>query len=190
MRRPAKWPFRPTTPCRSSAAASALKESRRRAPPAPPALDSDDEAVVSGTLRSPWKWEELIVESAVVGGRTRLDGKARWRRRLDGLKADYEYRIQQLAREEPESPRMGRYARDLRNLSHLRQFALPIVDRLAEWPERATWGEWLDRFGAMARRMRAATAPAGAQDTGGSAADGGDRSRLPWKRRATSSTIG
>ena len=49
----------------------------------------DDEAVVAGTLRSPWKWEELIVESAVVGGRTREDGKARWRRRLDGLAADF-----------------------------------------------------------------------------------------------------
>ena len=39
-------------------------------------IDSDEEAVISGTLRSPWKWEELIVESAVVGGRTRRDGKA------------------------------------------------------------------------------------------------------------------
>src|SRR5204863_5735630 len=39
--------------------------------------DSDEEAVVAGTLRSPWKWEELIVESAVVGGRTRADGHAR-----------------------------------------------------------------------------------------------------------------
>src|SRR5205823_12443378 len=47
--------------------------------------DSDDEAVVAGTLRSPWRWEELIVESAVVGGRSRTEGKARWRRRLDGL---------------------------------------------------------------------------------------------------------
>ena len=63
--------------------------------PAPP-LDSDDEAIVAGTLRSPWKWEELIVESAVVGGRTRHEGKARWRRRLDGLAADYDYRIDEL----------------------------------------------------------------------------------------------
>src|SRR5439155_24394493 len=39
--------------------------------------DSDDEAVVAGTLRSPWKWEELVVESAVVGGRTRADCGAR-----------------------------------------------------------------------------------------------------------------
>ena len=45
--------------------------------------DSDDEAVIAGTLRSPWKWEELVVESAVVGGRTRADGGQRWRRRFE-----------------------------------------------------------------------------------------------------------
>ena len=113
-------------------------------------VDSDDEAVVAGTLRSPWKWEELIVESAVVGGRSREDGKARWRRRLDGLAADYRYRIEELERDEPESPRIARFVRDLRNLMHLRQFALPIIDELAAWPERATWGQWLDRFSALA----------------------------------------
>jgi CRISPR/Cas system-associated exonuclease Cas4 (RecB family) len=114
--------------------------------------DSEDEAVVAGTLRAPWKWEELIVESAVVGGRSRADGRARWRRRLDGLAADYRYRIQELARDEPESPRLARYERDLRNLAHLRQFALPIVDALAEWPEQVTWGGWLDRLSALASR--------------------------------------
>ena len=113
-------------------------------------VDSDEEAVVAGTLRSPWKWEELIVESAVVGGRTRQDGKARWRRRLDGLAADYRYRIEALEREEAESPRIARFHRDLRNLSHLRQFALPIIDRLAAWPERAHWGHWLDHFSSLA----------------------------------------
>ena len=117
--------------------------------PSPP-IDSDDEAVVAGTLRSPWKWEELIVESAVVGGRSRQDGKARWRRRLDGLAADYQYRIGELERDEPESPRIARFVRDLRNLSHFRQFALPIIEGLAAWPERATWGQWLDRFSALA----------------------------------------
>jgi hypothetical protein len=114
--------------------------------------DSDDEAVVAGTLRAPWKWEELIVESAVVGGRSLVDGKARWRRRLDGLAADYRFRIEELRRDEPESARIRRYQRDLRNLDHLREFALPIVDQLADWPERATWGEWLDRFAALALR--------------------------------------
>ena len=56
-----------------------------------PVSDSDDEAIVAGMLRAPWKWEELVVESAVVGGRTRADGGQRWRRRLDGLAADYRF---------------------------------------------------------------------------------------------------
>jgi hypothetical protein len=114
--------------------------------------DSDDEAVVAGTLRSPWKWEELIVESAVVGGRSRADGKGRWRRRLNGLAADFRYRIAELKREEPESARIARFERDLRNLAHLREFALPIVDLLADWPDEAMWGEWIERFSALAER--------------------------------------
>jgi ATP-dependent helicase/nuclease subunit B len=118
--------------------------------PLPP--DSDDDAVIAGTLRSPWKWEELIVESAVVGGRSRDDGRARWRRRLDGLAADYQIRIDELARDEPESARIARYQRDLRNLRHLRAFALPIVDTLAAWPDSATWGVWLDHFAELAGR--------------------------------------
>jgi ATP-dependent helicase/nuclease subunit B len=117
-----------------------------------PAVDSDEEAIVAGTLRSPWKWEELIVESAVVGGRSREDGGARWRRRLDGLASDYRYRIAELERDEPESARIARFKRDLRNLSHLREFALPLIDTLAEWPERAVWGEWLARFSTLANR--------------------------------------
>jgi len=115
-------------------------------------IDSDDDAVVAGTLRSPWRWEELIVESAVVGGRTREDGKARWRRRLNGLAADFRYRLEELQKEEPESARIGRLKRDLRNLEHLRRFALPIVDTLAEWPDRSPWGDWLERFSSLARR--------------------------------------
>jgi len=109
--------------------------------------DTDEMAVVAGTLRSPWKWEELIVESAVVGG-----GRERWRRRLDGLANDFRLQMAELAKEEPESARIARLQRDLRNLDHLRQFALPIIDDLAAWPESATWGEWLDRFATLATR--------------------------------------
>lgn len=120
--------------------------------PPPPLVDSDEEAIVAGTLRSPWKWEELIVESSVVGGRTREDGKLRWRRRLDGLAEDYRLRIAELGREEPESARIRRFERDLANLTHLRWFALPIIDALAGWPEQATWGEWISHFSALARQ--------------------------------------
>jgi hypothetical protein len=115
--------------------------------------DSDAEAVVSGTLRAPWKWEALVVESAVIGGRSRAEGRERWRRRLDGLSADYRYRLDALRAEEPESPRIARFERELRNLGHLRDFALPIVALLAEWPEQAMWGEWIDRFSVLAVRV-------------------------------------
>lgn len=105
----------------------------------------EDAAVVEGTLRAPWKWETLIVESAVIGG-----DPARWHRRLDGLAEEYRLKIRAESKEEPESPRVQRLERDLRNLAHLRGFALPIVDVLASWPPSATWGEWLDRFAALA----------------------------------------
>ena len=117
---------------------------------APPPLDSDDDAIVVGTLRAPWKWEELIVESAVIGGVDRADGKRRWRRRLDGLAEDYRLRVEALVRDESESARISRYTRDLRNLKHLRDFALPLIDTLADWPDDANWGEWLDHFSALA----------------------------------------
>ena len=56
-----------------------------------------------------------------------------------------------MRREEPESPRIRRIERDLRNLAHLSAFALPVIDRLAEWPERAHWGDWIERFSELAR---------------------------------------
>lgn len=106
---------------------------------------SDDEAVVEGALRAPWKWERLIVESAVIGG-----DAERWHRRLDGLAEEFRVRIQEEGREDPESPRVRRLERDLRNLAHLKRFALPLVDALAAWPAQATWGDWLDRFAGLA----------------------------------------
>ena len=107
--------------------------------------DTDDDAVIAGALRAPWKWETLIVESAVIGG-----DPQRWHRRLDGLARGYRIKIDEERREDPDSPRAARLERDLRNLGHLRAFALPIIDRLASWPPSATWGGWLDRFAALA----------------------------------------
>lgn len=116
-------------------------------PAADPVSDGagDEVAVVEGSLRAPWKWETLIVESAVIGGDPR-----RWHRRLDGLAREYRLKIQEESKEDPESPRAKRLERDLRNLGHLRAFALPVIDRLASWPAAGTWGEWLDRFTELA----------------------------------------
>ena len=109
---------------------------------------SEDAAVVAGTLRAPWKWERLIVESAVIGGDPR-----RWHRRLAGMAEQYQGLINEELREEPDSPRLLRLSRDAGNLKHLREFALPIIDALAAWPLSATWSEWLDRFEALAPRV-------------------------------------
>ena len=106
------------------------------------------EAVVAGSLRAPWKWETLIVESAVSGG-----DPARWHRRLDGLAREYRLMMQEELSEDPESARALRLERELTNLGHLRGFALPIIDRLASWPSSGTWAEWLDRFSDLAPRI-------------------------------------
>jgi ATP-dependent helicase/nuclease subunit B len=110
--------------------------------------DSSDVAIVDGSLRAPWKWETLIVESAVIGG-----DPQRWHRRLDGLDQQYHIQIQAEMKEDPESARVERIERDRRNLLHLRAFALPVIDELATWPAQTTWGEWLDRFSALAPRV-------------------------------------
>jgi ATP-dependent helicase/nuclease subunit B len=108
------------------------------------ALD-DDEPAIAGTLRAPWKWEKFIVESAVIGG-----DPARWHRRLAGFAAELRVQRDAERRDDPDSPRIAGIERDLRNLGHLRAFALPVIDRLASWPSQATWGAWLDRFVALA----------------------------------------
>ena len=116
--------------------------------PQPMEQATEDDAVVDGSLRAPWKWETLIVESAVIGGDPR-----RWHRRLDGLDNEYALKIQRETKDDPGSPRVARLERDRANLRHLRRFALPIIDEIAAWPAAATWGAWLDRFEALAPRV-------------------------------------
>jgi CRISPR/Cas system-associated exonuclease Cas4 (RecB family) len=99
--------------------------------------DADDHPIVEGTLRAPWRWEQLLVESAVIGG------KDRWTRRLAGLESEYHARLARVREEEPDSPRASAIERDLRNLEHLRRFAIPVVERLTALPAHGTWGEWI-----------------------------------------------
>jgi ATP-dependent helicase/nuclease subunit B len=114
----------------------------------PSAIHSNgDQAVVAGALRAPWKWESLLVESAVIGG------SDRWARRLDGLAAEYELKIRELTAEQPDSPRIPRLERERQNLSHLRAFALPLIEEMSAWPHGAGWGDWISCLEELAPRV-------------------------------------
>lgn len=106
--------------------------------------DVDDRPVVAGALRAPWRWDRLLVESAVIGGRDR------WIRRLAGLEREFRLRLDECAADDPRSPRARGIERDLDNLRHLRAFAVPVIERLDSFPREALWGEWLDRLEALA----------------------------------------
>ncbi len=110
-------------------------------------IDDGRCAILAGTLRAPWKWEALLVESAVIGG------SDRWTRRLNGLAEEYRLRIAELREDDPDSPRIPHFERELQNLEHLRAFVLPLVDAMSEWPDEATWGDWLKRLEGFAPRI-------------------------------------
>lgn len=85
--------------------------------------------------QAPWRWERLLVDSAVIGG------KHRWEKRLNGLKNELELRLSNLGDEEESRARS--IERQIQDLQHLSAFALPLIERLASLPERATWADWL-----------------------------------------------
>jgi RecB family exonuclease len=95
-------------------------------------------------LPSPRRWERLLVDAAVIGGRDR------WERRLAGLAAQLEQGLDD--DEDPDSPASQRLRRDRGDLDALRAYALPLIDELAALPARASWGEWTDALGALAAR--------------------------------------
>lgn len=92
-------------------------------------------AVVDGALRAPSRWERLIVDSAVIGG------KDRWIRRLKGLANEFRLRMDEVAPED--EARVGSIRRQIQDLDALQEYALPLIQRLAELPAQANWGEWL-----------------------------------------------
>jgi ATP-dependent helicase/nuclease subunit B len=99
--------------------------------------DSDDSPQIGGTLRAPWNWEKLLVDAAVIGG------KDRWERRLNGLDAEFHLKLREVVGKEPESPKAVAIQREIRELSHLKKFALPLIEVLSGFPREAHWGEWL-----------------------------------------------
>jgi CRISPR/Cas system-associated exonuclease Cas4 (RecB family) len=114
------------------------------APTGRASADREAAPVVEGALRAPRRWEALLVDAAVIGGRER------WARRLAGLQRERELELGEV--DDPDSPLAERLRRDLRDLSSLRDYALPLIDELAALPGRASWGEWLERLSALATR--------------------------------------
>src|SRR6185295_15846573 len=108
----------------------------------------EDQPEIAGTLRTPRRWEWMLVEASVIGG-----DPERWRRRLRGFAAELRIRLAESRRADPESSSTQALERDLARLAHLGGFALPLIREMASWPDRAAWGDWLARFEQLAPRV-------------------------------------
>jgi ATP-dependent helicase/nuclease subunit B len=104
-------------------------------------LAADPVPVVEGALRAPWRWERLLVDASVIGNRER------WERRLGGLGAELDLRRSEL---EDDDVRAAILDRQILDLKHLGDVAMPQIAALAALPSRATWGEWLGHLRALA----------------------------------------
>jgi RecB family exonuclease len=115
----------------------------------------EDAAIVEGDLRAPARWERLLIDSAVIGG------KGRWARRLAGLSNELRLRIDEAAPEE--EALVASLKKQLRDLHSLQQYALPLIERLAKLPPHGSWGEWLAHLRELA--VNALLNPAGVMTT-------------------------
>lgn len=94
---------------------------------------AEERSVPESNRPMPWRWEQHLVDASVIGGRDR------WERRLRGLEAEWA-----LDKETN--------AERLEQLRNLREFALPLIDALANLPRAASWGDWLPALRDLAAR--------------------------------------
>jgi ATP-dependent helicase/nuclease subunit B len=104
----------------------------------------DGAPVREGQLRAPRRWEQLLVDAAVIGGRER------WERRLQGLAHDLRIKLQEIAGDD--ETRAAGIARMIEDLSAFTTYTLPLIDALHRLPRQARWGQWLDELAALASR--------------------------------------
>jgi RecB family exonuclease len=114
-------------------------EPEPRSEPLPP--PDVDAPVVAGSLHAPWRWEKLLLDAAVIGGRDR------WEKRLSGLRGSLERKLEEVKDDEA---KLQHLRRELEDLSALREFALPLLGALSALPQAATWGEWIDPLTSLA----------------------------------------
>ena len=103
-----------------------------------------DPEAPSPEVRAPRRWEHLLNDAAVIGGRDR------WARRLDGHRASLELELAALERDA--HPSAERVRRQLGDLTALRAWALPLVDALDALPRVAPWRDWLEALSSLAAR--------------------------------------
>ena len=96
--------------------------------------------------RVPRRWEKLLVDASVVGGRDR------WERRLDVLAAELERKRAALVDAADGGSRVDAITRALDDLAGLRAYALPLLAELGALPTEATWAKWLTALNALAAR--------------------------------------
>ena len=131
----------------AGSASASLSEAERA--PESPSPTPESESVFAGTLRAPWRWEALIVDAAVIG-----QDATRWKRRLEGKHAELERQIGEAKRADGGDEAAVAGLRQVQQqLAYLKAFAVPVIEEMAGWPSTATWGEWLDRFEALAPRV-------------------------------------
>ena len=110
-----------------------------------PAADGDSDPeddrspVIAGTLRTPAHWERLLVDAAVIGGRDR------WESRLAGLESDLKSKRRRWEAEGNEAAGQALRSR-LDRLRNLRDFALPVIEFLGDFPHQQNWRAWLERL--------------------------------------------
>ncbi|MEM1179957.1 MAG: PD-(D/E)XK nuclease family protein [Acidobacteriota bacterium] len=104
---------------------------------------TSDGPIIAGGLRTPRRWERLLVDAAVI------EGKDRWRRRLDGIRSE---RRLQLRRAETDAVGRRRLEKELGELEALQRFALPLIEALDDLPEAAPWRRWLECLESLAAR--------------------------------------
>lgn len=101
-------------------------------------------SVNTGQLRAPRRWERLLVEAAVVGGRDR------WRHRIEGLANDLRLRLAEISMDDQAAA--GALSRMIDDLASLSSYAIPLIDALDALPAATNWGDWLDQLSALATR--------------------------------------
>ena len=115
---------------------------------ADPLLDPNPDSPRSdGTdqrLRAPRRWERLLADAVVIGGRER------WTSRLTALAVVLRRRLE--TAEGNDDATHDAIQRDLDDLSALRDYAMPLLDALQALPTTARWREWLEPLCSIALR--------------------------------------